>query len=419
MPWIRQLPSGLWAATVRTPAGRITESFPLKGQAKSWAADLEADARKGDFIDPRRAEITIGAWWDEVNGARRLEKASRKRDESHWRVHVAPVWAKVRLDGVLRPNVSKWVNKMEAAGVGAATIQGAVGVLRALFDLAIDDRRLRFNPARGVNLPERNAHLDRVLAPDEDELLLSALDRQFPGRADARLFVELMLYCGLRWEEAAALDRGHIDMRRQIINVGPVMERDGTIRPYPKSPAGVRPVPVDDEVWPRLRDHALTVGPGSCLDDPPAGLLFTGKRGRTKDDPVRGLHYSSWHRRVWKRALVEVTERGPRGEILATRQTLEGQPPTPHDCRHTYGTRLGESAVPVHEIMALMGHETLESAQRYLHAGEDRFNRARDATKARRGKVPAARESAVSHEGDAPRKLGATVTNLSSRSEAI
>jgi integrase len=412
--WIRKLESGLWAATVRTPAGRITESFPLKGQSQKWAADLEADARRGDFIDPRRAELTIGAWWDEVNGARRLEKASRKRDESHWRVHVAPVWSKVRLDGVLQPNVSKWINKMEAAGVGAATIQGAVGVLRALLDLAVADRRLRYNPSRGVNLPERNAHHDRVLAPDEDELLLSALDRQFPGRPDARLFVELLLYCGLRWEEAAALDREHVDTRRQLINVGPVMERDGTIRPYPKSPAGVRAVPVDDEVWPRLREHAMSCTPG--------GLLVTGKRGRTKEDPVRGLHYSSWLRRVWQRGLVEVTERGSRGKILATRTTLEDPQPTPHDMRHTYGTRLGEAGVPVHEIMALMGHETLESAQRYLHAGEDRFKRARDAVKARRGaRVPAqgAGESPVSHEGDAPRKLGATVTNLSRRSDAV
>jgi len=413
--WVRKLPSGLWAATVRTPAGRITESFPLKGQAQKWAADLEADARRGDFIDPRRAEITIGAWWDEVNGARRLEKASRKRDESHWRVHVAPAWAKVQLNGVLQPNVSKWVNKMEAAKVGAATIQGSVGVLRALLDLAVADKRLRYNPARGVNLPERNAHHDRVLASDEDELLLSALDRQFPGRPDARLFVELLLYCGLRWEEAAALDRDHVDTRRQLINVGPVMERDGTIRPYPKSPAGVRPVPVDDEVWPRLRDHAMKVAPG--------GLLFTGKRGRTKDAPVRGLHYSSWLRRVWHRGLVEVVERGRRGVIVVTRKTLEDDPqPTPHDMRHTYGTRLGEAKVPVHEIMALMGHETLESAQRYLHAGEDRFKRARNAVKAGRGtRMPAegAGESPVSQEVVPPRKLGATVTNLDRRSEAV
>jgi integrase len=400
--WVRKLPSGLWAATVRTPAGRITETHKLKGTIERWADDLESDARRGDFIDPRAAEITIGVWWEQVKDGRRLEKASRKRDESHWRNHVAPRWARVRLDGILQPDVAAWVVKMERAGTGAATIQGSVGVLRGLLDQAVAAKRLRFNPARGVRMPERDAHLDRVLAPEEDEQLLTALDRQFSGRPDARLFIELLLYCGLRYEEAAAIDREHVLMRKQAISVGPVLERDGTIRPYPKSRAGVRTVPVDDEVWPALRAHTLTIDPG--------GLLFTGQRGRTKDAPVGPLHYSSWHRRVWQRGLVEVVQRGPRSSIVATRRTLDDPQPTPHDMRHTYGTRLGEGGVPVHEIMALMGHETLESVQRYLHAGDDRLDRAREATK--RG-----RESTMSRDLDTQRKTGDSVRQLPRRSE--
>lgn len=370
MAYIRQLPSGLWAATVRTPVGRITETRELKGAVKAWADDMEADVRRGDFIDPRAGDITVGEWWDRCRDARHLEMASRKRDLSHWRVHVAPRWEKVPVGAILKPDVGTWVTGMERAGVGAATIQGAVGVLRALMEQAVDARLRRENPARGVRMPRRQAHIDRVLLPEEDELLLSALDRQFPGRADGRLFCEVLLYCGLRYEEAAALDRHHVDLRRQLVHVGPVLERDGTIRPYPKSPAGERTLPVDDEVWPRFRAHVLTVAPG--------GLLFTAARGGT-------LHYSSWLRRVWQRGLVEVTERGGRGQILAERQVLEDPQPTPHDLRHTYGTRLGDAGLGVHEIMALMGHETLESAQRYLHAGEGRFDRARDAMRRARG----------------------------------
>lgn len=364
MAWIRQLPSGLWAATVRTPAGRITETRRLKGQVEAWARDLEADVARGDFIDPRSGEATLGQMWERARDAKRLERASRKRDESHWRQHVAPRWAKVPVGSVLKPDVSTWVVQMERAGVGAATIQGSVGVLRGLFELAVEARLIRANPARDVRMPKRKAHVDRVLNLDEDLKLLESLDRQFPGRHDARLFVEILLYCGLRWEEAAAIDREHVDMRRQLVHVGPVLERDGSIRPYPKSPAGIRDVPVDDEIWPRLREHAMTVRP--------RGLLFTAARGSV-------LHYSSWHRRVWQRGLFEVTVRGKRGAILEQRPILDDPQPTPHDLRHTYGTRLGDAGLGVHEIMALMGHETLESAQRYLHAGKDRFDRAREA----------------------------------------
>jgi integrase len=232
---------------------------------------------------------------------------------------------------------------------------------------AIDARLRRDNPCHRVKIPRRPAHADRVLLPDEDELLLGALDRQFPGRPDARLFVELMLYGGLRWEEVGALDREHVDLRRAVVHIGPVLERDGNIRPYPKSPAGKRTVPIDDQVWPRLRAHSMTV----------RGLLFTRAGGKTLD-------YSSWHHAVWRRGLLEVTERQGR-RILAERQTLEDPQPTPHDLRHTYGTRLADTGMPVHDIMKLMGHENLSSAQRYLHAGEGRFDRAREAMKQARG----------------------------------
>ncbi len=363
MAWIRKLPSGLWAATVRTPVGRITETRELRGAIREWAENLEADVRRGDFIDPRAGDVTVGQWWERCKDAKHQEQATRRRNESAWRVHVAPKWAKVPVGSIMKPDVSSWVTAMVKAGTGAATIESAVGVLRGLMEHAVDARLRRDNPCHKVKIPRRPAHADRVLLPDEDKLLLGALDRQFPGRPDARLFVELMLYGGLRWEEAGALDRDHVDLRRAVVQVGPVLERDGTIRPYPKSPAGERPVPIDEQVWPRLRAHAMTV----------RGLLFTRPGGRTLD-------YSVWHHAVWRRALLEVTERQGR-RILAERQTLDDPQPTPHDLRHTYATRLADTGMPVHEIMRLVGHENLVSAQRYLHAGEARFDRAREAMK--------------------------------------
>lgn len=308
-----------------------------------------------------------------------------------------------------------------------------------MLEIAVDANLIRVNPARKVNAPERDAHLDRVLAPAEDVALLGAVDAMFPDRHDGRLLFELLLYCGLRWEEAAAVDRAHVDLRQHLINVGRVVERDGTIRPYPKSPAGRRAVPVDEDVWPRLRDR--------CMALPPAGLVVVSPRGKV-------LRYSTWHDRVWQPALNG--QEGVRGEwspaafggyldaamercgfgtdkVFAAAAGLNPsalshwrggrfqprragldklaaaigvQPgelyqlagltgripgaglddpqPTPHDLRHSYGTRLGEQGVPPHEIMALMGHENLESVQRYLHAGEGRHERARKATRAAR-----------------------------------
>lgn len=369
MAWVHRLQSGKWQAVVRLPTGRrVHITDPLKGVVERRAAELEADIRRGDWIDPRSGQLTVGECWEKWQSGRRLERASRLRDESHWRCHVAPAWAKVQVGGILKPDVSAWVGRMETAGCGAATIEGSVGVLRALLDLAVDARLIRTNPARGVRTPRRDAHLDRVLDPSEDGLLLGALDRVAPGRPDGRIAVELMLYCGLRWEEMGGLDRDHVDTRRALLHIGPVLERDGSVRPYPKTPAGRRSVPVDRDLWPRLRTHVLTV--------PAGGLVVTGPEGKPLD-------YSRWRARVWLPALAGRSAypgaKGHRARPAIVGAQLDDPQPTPHDLRHTYGTRLGEQGVPGHEIMALMGHESLASVQRYLHAGDGRHDRARAA----------------------------------------
>lgn len=390
MAWIRQLPPNkdgvrLWAATVRTPAGRITESHRLKGRVEHWAAGIEDDVRRGDFIDPRLAEVEVGEWHARCRDARHLEQASRRRDESHWRCHVEPRWGKTQLGAILKPDVSAWVVEMKKAGVGAATIEGAVGVLRALLEQAIDARILRAgNPAARVKKPKRDAHVDRVLDADEEKRLLEALDAVAAGRVDARLFVELIADTGLRWEEAAAIPPELVDTKRQRIHIAWVMERDGTARPYAKSQAGNRMVTYGDALSQHMTAAKLAgrAVPGVFPKGGPTRLVFTSLRGDQ-------LRYSGWHRSVWTPAIRGLPER-QKVKGHAYRPAIPGAElgdpqPTPHDLRHTYGTRLADEGVPVHDIMALMGHEDIRSAQRYLHAREERFERARQAMKRARG----------------------------------
>ena len=401
MAWVRQLPSGLWAATVRTGPGsadRITVTDRLKTVVENMAAEIKADVRRGDFVDPRLARITVGDWWERCKGAVHREKASRKRDESHWRVHVEPRWAEVPIGSILKPDVSTWVVDMQEAGVGAATVEGAVGVLRGLLDQAVEAGRLRSNPAHGIKKAPRNAHVDRVLDPAEDDLVVARAGELFGDRPDGQLFIELLLDTGMRWEEAAAIPPELIDTRRRRIHIAWVMERDGTARPYAKSDAGNRTVAYGEQLASRLSAAKLAapvvagVFPrGAKGAAAPDRLVFYspgggGVAGRKRGEPGP-LRYTNWLARVWKPSLLAeprtqgTKEPGTPGPARKPkgRPLLDDPQPTPHDARHTFGTRLADEGVPLHDLMALMGHADVRSAQRYMHSREERFDRARKA----------------------------------------
>lgn len=381
MAWIRQLPANgrgerLWAATVHTPVGRITESHELKSVIATWAANLEADIRRGEFLDPRLAQKALSECWAKFGESRRLALASRKRDESHWKTWVEPRWGKVPVGGFTKPEIQEWVNSLEKDGVGGWTIIAALNVLKATLELAVDAGWIRVNPSRRVRPPLPPRHVDRVIEPEEQDLMLSQLDELFPGRVDARLFVETMFESGGRWEEVAAVEKEGIDLRRGLIYFGPVMGRDGKKNPYPKGAksedsAGFRWVPIGADLLGRLRPRVLST--------PPKADVFTAPRGGP-------MLYPTWLRRVWNEALrLPVLDKHGRPKPGEWEPLVAEPLPTPHDCRHTYGTRLGAAGLERHDIMALMGHDDYRSSHRYVHSQEDkRFARAREAMERQR-----------------------------------
>lgn len=52
-----------------------------------------------------------------------------------------------------------------------------------------------------------------------------------------------MAWCGLRWEEAAALEVRHVRTLRRELQVEQVVTRTQRVKPYAKSAAGNRTVP--------------------------------------------------------------------------------------------------------------------------------------------------------------------------------
>lgn len=342
MAHIRKLRSGNWQATIRHPSGRRwSHTDPLKRVVKEWADDKEAAMRRGDFIDPAAGRMTLADWWAKWSTTRRVEAATTDKTTSWWRNHIAPQFGSWPISSIHSWDVEAWISDMTGK-VGAETVASSLRLLTQLLNEAIRHQLLSANPAALVKAPTPPAHVDRFLSHDEAERLLE----QFTG--EDQLFVEFLLYTGARWQEAAGLKVFRVDLLRKRIQVEKVRPRRGPDK-KPKSRAGTRPVPLTDGLVLQLSRH---------ITEPGDVLVFTSPSGKP-------LRYPNWLRRVWAPGLAKARLADPQ--------------PTPHDLRHTFGSWLADAGRPVHEIAAIMGHASLQSVSRYLHASEARFEGAREA----------------------------------------
>lgn len=347
MAHIRKLKSGRWQATVRHPSGqRFSKSDPLKRVVTEWAAEAESKMRRGEFVDPAGGRMTLAEWRSKWLETRRVETATTDKTDSWWRNHIDPKFGTWPLAAIQSWDIEAWVTDLESRGVGAETVRSSLRLLRLILKSAVKHKLIPSNPADGVKADPPPPHIDRILTRDEAAVLLEQFTR------DDRVFVEVLLYCGLRFQEAAGLRRFRVDLMRRRLQVATVQPRKGAEK-RPKTDAGVRPVPLTDD---------LVVKLSQLIPAPGQELVFTSPQGSR-------IRYDNWLRRVWQPAL--------------KRANLAEPQPTPHDLRHTYGSWLANDGVPASDIASLMGHGSLRSVERYIHATEARFDRARAALSSR------------------------------------
>ena len=199
-----------------------------------------------------------------------------------------------------------------------------------------------------LSIPEKRyeSTLINYLTDPEIDALLAAPDRSTPtGRRDHALLL-LAVQTGLRASELASL-------RRQDLNLGGGWVRcEGKGRKERCTPLS-RAARQVLRVW--LREQ----------DDDPAGPLFPSRTGGH-------LTRSG----IWRLVAKHTAAARARCPSLADKNI------TPHTLRHTAAMRLLRAPDPVDTatIALWLGHETLDSTNKYLHADMELKRRALDRT---------------------------------------
>ena len=374
----KRTPPARWLVRYYDPAGRMKSAgtFKKKPDAEKKQTEIENSLHEGSYRDPSASKVTLGQMAEKWLSTRTdIKRSTWWKYRSLLDSHVLPRWADLPLSAIHGEDVAVWVAQLQkpreqsGANLGASQTRRAHGVLSMVLQWCVP-RRLSANPARGVPLPKSSEAEHVYLDHAQVETLATAAGslRTSYDQATAtahvnRQLIMLLAYTGLRWNEAAALRVGRVDLiGRRIRVVTAFAEVEGElIEQLPKS-GKFRTVPLSPFLVAELRPFVQ----GRGEDE----LLFTTRRNAP-------LRLRNWRNREFGNA-VKVAG-------------LEGLGLTPHKLRYTAASLAITAGADVKVVQAMLGHATATmTLDRYGHLFPDRLDEVAEAMDAARVRMLAA-----------------------------
>jgi integrase len=323
------------------------KGFKTKKEAKLAASKVEVKVASGQWIDPRSGRVTVATIYaDWLAGLAHVKATTKATRETTWAAHVEPRWAATAVGRIRPSQVRSWVGQMVADGAGVSTIENALGVLRGILAMAVEDRLIDSNPAAGVKPPRRMPKIKKFLTHKQVDLIVAEMDD-----AEDIAITTTLAYCGLRAGELAALRVQDVNFLRRRINVS-------------RSVSDVRGQGL---VWTATKTYENRSVPIPAFLLP---LLSVQATGRSRDDLLFGdgqtpVRVNNWRRRVWHPALA------------AARKIDETIPKmTVHDLRATAISLAISAGASLKAVQLLAGHASAAvSADTYASLLPDDLDR--------------------------------------------
>lgn len=356
-------------ARYRKPDGKPARKggFKLKRDARAYLDTIEVSKLQGAYIAPSDSLTTVGTLgreWLPVHCAS-VKPSTFHSDESAWRVHVEPRWGNRSVGSIRHSEVQVWLSKL-ATERSITTVTRVHGVLAAILDGAVKDKRISTNPARDVKIPRRLMGKRAYLTHEQIEKL--AVEAQYPD------LVRFMAYTGLRWGEATGLRVEHVDRvaRRLHIRENAVSVNGRIIVGTPKTHR-YRTV-----VYPAFLDQAIAQ---ACQGKSSSAILWGDGESYLKPSHSTKGWFVNAARRV--RAADE-------RDAAAARELGHEEPPilpmlTPHDLRHTAASLAISAGANVKAVQRMLGHASAAmTLDRYADLFDDDLNTVANALEAAR-----------------------------------
>ena len=236
------------------------------------------------------------------------------------------------------PLILKHLILLRKTGLATRSRARHLVAIRGFYRFLVQEKILRNDPARLIDLPKSGLKLPHVLSTEEIELLLKAPDTDKPiGIRDAAM-LELLYAAGLRVSEL-------INLKLQDINL-----EAGFVRVFGKG-SRERIVPIGVHAREKINTYLKTVR-SPRLKQTTSPYLFIARAGK----PMTRQGFWKLLRRYAMRA-------GLNKKI------------TPHSLRHSFASHLLEGGADLRAVQIMLGHVDISTTQIYTHVTRDHLKK--------------------------------------------
>lgn len=336
--------------TVTWEGRRYEVSGKTEQEALEKLADLKASLKRGEKVVGANSTVDrwFAEWMDVYKRPSGITEKSLDMYSQKYRGYIKPVIGTMRLRDVKEVHLQRILNREE--GKSFSHVSKLRLVMQEIFSKARKTRLISYDPSEDLQLPAVSKGKNRSITDEERACILETAKHHRAG-----LWVQTILYAGLRPGETAALLWKDVDFESNEIHVYKAIENGTNQVKGPKTASGVRDVPIHSALRP-----LLLAARGEPFD-----YVFTMTNGqRLTSDGMQ---------RLWKsfvRALdIDMGATLVRNKIVESKVAPDL---TAYCLRHTFCTDLQRAGVPINVAKELMGHADISvTANIYTHKNSE------------------------------------------------
>ena len=305
--------------------------------------------------------LTVNDWYAKWKGLKKgLKENTFQNYQYMYNQYVSGTFGKMKLKQVKRSDVKKFYNDLhEKAGLKVRTIESVHIVVYQVFELAVNDDVIRYNPCEKALKELKNAFPEaekkKGLTIEEESTFLRFVEAN--NRYSRWYPVLVTLFrTGMRIGECMALTWEDIDFEAKTIRVCKTLEYFKLVDENthtkeihtPKTVAGIRHIPMLPEVIAALeeeRELQKLLGV-KCIEtiNGVTDFVFLNRYGKTlcRESINRTIH------RIVRECNMAIELKQFDGVFLPKFSC--------HSTRHTFATRLNEAGINLKAAQSMLGH---------------------------------------------------------------